>query len=133
MNTSSLIELVTERFPEAVSASHTYRGDETVVLRWEFLLEVARFLKEDSALKMNFLMDLTAVDYSTFGQSPAPAFFASSGVSVSPSSQIPDEDPGPVLRGRRASWSYTTSTLYRTNTDCGWWFRWRSLRPNWIP
>ncbi len=95
MNTSSLIELVTERFPEAVSASHTYRGDETVVLRREFLLEVARFLKEDPALQMNFLMDLTAVDYSTFGKRPAPAFFASSGVAVSPSSQIPDEDPWP--------------------------------------
>ena len=102
MNTSSLIELVTERFPEAVSASHTYRGDETVVLRREFLLEVARFLKEDSALKMNFLMDLTAVDYATFGQSPAPAFFSSSGVALSPSDQIPDEDPwpGPPGQGR---------------------------------
>ena len=95
MNASSLIDLVTERFPEAVSASHTYRGDETVVLLREFLLEVARFLKEDPALKMNFLMDLTAVDYSTFGQSPAPAFFASSGVAVSPSPQIPDKDPWP--------------------------------------
>ncbi len=95
MNTSSLIELVTERFPEAVSASHTYRGDETVVLRREFLLEVARFLKEDPALQMSFLLDLTAVDYSTFGKSPAPAFFASSGVTVSPSTQIPDENPWP--------------------------------------
>ena len=95
MNTSSLIKLVTDRFPKAVSASHTYRGDETVVLRREFLLDVARFLKDDPALKMNFLMDLTAVDYSSFGKSPAPAFFASSGVAVSPSSQIPDEDPWP--------------------------------------
>jgi len=95
MHTSSLIELVTDRFPAAVSAWHTYRGDETVVLRREFLLEVARFLKEDRALQMNFLMDLTAVDYSSFGKSPTPAFFASSGVAVSPSSQIPDEDPWP--------------------------------------
>ncbi len=95
MKTSSLIKLVTDRYPNAVSAWHTYRGDKTVVLRREFLLEVARFLKEDPALQMNFLMDLTAVDYSTFGKSPAPAFFASSGVALSPSSQIPDEDPWP--------------------------------------
>ena len=95
VNTSSLIEIVKDRFPDAVSASHAYRGDETMVLRREFLLEVARFLKEDPALQMNFLMDLTAVDYSTFGKSPAPAFFASSGVAVSPSSQIPDADPWP--------------------------------------
>src|SRR5688572_14190611 len=95
MSTPSLIELVTDRFPEAVSAFHTYRGDDTVVLRREFLLQVARFLKEDPALQMNFLMDLTAVDYSTFGKSPTRAFFASSGVAASPSSQIPDEDPWP--------------------------------------
>ncbi len=95
MNSSSLIESVSDRFPDAVSASHAYRGDETMVLRREFLLEVARFLKEDPALQMSFLMDLTAVDYSSFGKSPAPAFFASSGVAVSPSSQIPDEDPWP--------------------------------------
>ncbi len=100
MNTATLIELVKERFPEAVSAWHSYRGDETVVLRREFLLEVARFLKEDPAFEMNFLMDLTAVDYSTFGKSPAPAFFASSGVAVSPSSEIPDEDPWPGPPGK---------------------------------
>ena len=85
-------------------ASHAYRGDETVVLRRESLLEVAWFLKEDPALRMNFLMDLTAVDYSTFGKSPTRAFFASSGVAVSPASQIPDADPwpGPVGQSRFA-------------------------------
>ncbi len=104
MSTSALIQLVAARFPAAVSASHAYRGDETVVLRRESLLEVARFLKEDSALRMNFLMDLTAVDYSTFGKRPAPAFFASSGIAVAPSSQIPDEDPwlGPPGKARFA-------------------------------
>jgi len=103
MNPSSLIELVKDRFPDAVSAYHSYRGDETVVLRRAFLLEVARFLKEDSAFQMNFLMDLTAVDYSAFGKSPTPAFFASSGVAASPSSQILDEEdpwPGPPGEAR---------------------------------
>ncbi len=95
MNTSSLIEAVTKRLPDAVSASHTYRGDATVVLRPESLLEMARFLKEDPALQMNFLVDVTAVDYSAFGKRPAPAFFASSGVAVTPSPQIPDPDPWP--------------------------------------
>ncbi len=95
MSTSSLIASVTERFPAAVSAYHTYRGDATVVLQPDSLLEVARFLKEDPALQMNYLMDVTAVDYSAFGQAPAPAFFASSGVALSPSPQIPDDDPWP--------------------------------------
>jgi NADH-quinone oxidoreductase subunit C len=100
MHASSLIEFVRDRFPEAVSASHTYRGDETVVLQRECLFKVARFLKEDPALAMNFLMDLTAVDYSAFGKRPAPAFFTSSGVAVSPASQIPDEDPWPGPPGK---------------------------------
>jgi NADH-quinone oxidoreductase subunit C len=102
--TNSLIDVVTDRFPDAVSASHAFRGDETVVLRPEFLLEIARFLKEDTALQMNLLVDLTAVDYSAFGKSPAPAFFASSGIAVKPSPLIPDEDPwpGPPAKARFA-------------------------------
>ena len=102
--TSLLIESVTDRFPDAVSASHAYRGDQTVVVRPEFLLEIARFLKEDPALLMNLLVDVTAVDYSAFGKSPAPAFFASSGVAVRPSPLIPDEDPwpGPPAKARFA-------------------------------
>lgn len=102
--TNSLIDVVTDRFPDAVSASHAFRGDETVVLRSEFLLEIARFLKEDTALQMNLLVDLTAVDYSAFGKSPAPAFFASSGIAVKPSPLIPDEDPwpGPPAKARFA-------------------------------
>ena len=95
MDSSPLVESVRERFPEAVLASHSYRRDQTVVLREESLIEVARFLKEGQALRMNFLMDLTAVDYSTFGKSPAPAFFASSGIQLMASSEIPDEDPWP--------------------------------------
>ena len=92
---STLIEPVRQRFPDAVAGSHTYRGDATVVLRSAFLVDVARFLRDDPALQMNCLMDLTAVDYSEFGKRPAPAFFASSGVAVKPSPQISDENPWP--------------------------------------
>jgi NADH-quinone oxidoreductase subunit C len=95
MDTSSLINGVKNRFPDAVSSSHTHRGDATVVLHGNFLVDVARFLKEDAAFQMNLLVDLSAVDYSTFGKRPTPAFFASSGVSVRPSSQIPDAEPWP--------------------------------------
>jgi NADH-quinone oxidoreductase subunit C len=104
MNAASLIESVTRRFPEVASASHSYRGDATVILDRGALREVARFLKEDPALQMHFLTDLTAVDYSAFGKRPAPAFFSSSGVAVAPSPQIPDEAPwlGPPGRGRFA-------------------------------
>jgi NADH-quinone oxidoreductase subunit C len=95
MNAGSLIQAVKDRFPHAVDASHSYRGDATVLVRPEALLEVARTLKEDPAFQMNFLMDLTAVDFSAFGTKPSPAFFSSSGVSVRPSLEIPDQDPWP--------------------------------------
>ena len=100
MKTSSLIESVCNRFPDAVLSSHSYRGDATLVLGREFLLEVARFLKEDPDFEMNFLMDVTAVDYSTYGKSAAPALHASSGVAVGPSLQIPDDDPWPGPPGK---------------------------------
>jgi len=95
MTAASLIQAVTERFPEALKGSHTYRGDATVLVFREFLLDIARTLKEDPVFQMNYLMDLTAVDFSAFGRKPSPAFFASSGVAVRPSSEIPDEDPWP--------------------------------------
>ena len=93
MNAASLIQAVKDRFPAGVKASHSYRGDATVILGREFLLEAARMLKEDTLFQMNFLMDLTAVDFSTFGTKRSPAFFANSGIAVSPSPEIPDADP----------------------------------------
>jgi len=95
MNAAELIQSVTSRYADRVRSSHDYRGDATIVLQHEALVEVAQFLKEDPALQMNFLMDLTAVDYSTFGKAAKPAFFTSSGVTLKPSSEIPDADPWP--------------------------------------
>jgi NADH-quinone oxidoreductase subunit C len=103
MNATALIQAVSDRFPAAVKASHSYRGDATMLVSREFLLEVARTLKEDPAFQMNFLMDLTAVDFSSFGTKPSPAFFASSGVAVSPSPEIPDHDPWPGPLGGHPS------------------------------
>lgn len=95
MDTAALIQAVKDRFPQAVEASHSYRGDATVIVRADALLEVARTLKDDPAFQMNFLMDLTAVDFSAFGTKPSPAFFSSSGVAVRPSPEIPDREPWP--------------------------------------
>ena len=100
MNTSTLIESVTDRFPDSVISFHSYRGDGTIVLRPESVLEIAGFLKEEPPLQMNFLMDLSAVDYSTFGKGPVRAFFSSSGVGVRPKTQIQDEDPWPGPPGK---------------------------------
>ena len=103
MNAASLIQAVTDRFPHAVMAAHSYRGDATVIIGPEFLVEVARTLKEDPAFQMSFLMDLTAVDFSTFGTKRSPAFFAHSGVAVKPAPEIPDQDPWPGPPGSHPS------------------------------
>jgi len=95
MDAAALIQALTERFPDAVRSSHAYRGDATIVVSREALLDLARALKGDAAFQMNFLMDLTAVDFSTFGKKPSSAFFASSGVAVRPSAELPDEHPWP--------------------------------------
>ena len=63
-----ILECVKEKFPRAVLSSHDFRGDETLVISRESLLDVMKFLKEDPALDFNVLMDLCGVDYSTFGE-----------------------------------------------------------------
>jgi NADH-quinone oxidoreductase subunit C len=95
MNTISLIAAVTDHSPNSVVSSHSYRGDATVVLKPESLIEVSRFLKKDADLLMDLLMDLSAVDYSTYGKGPSRAFFDSSGSKVRPRANMRDEDPWP--------------------------------------
>ncbi len=65
----TLTQLVRQRFPQQVIGAHQYRGQETVVIKREGLLEIARLLKEHPSAQCDFLMDLTAVDYKKFGTS----------------------------------------------------------------
>jgi NADH-quinone oxidoreductase subunit C len=104
MNAGEMVRALRERFPQAIQGAHAYRGDATVLVRRESLVEVGRALKEEPAFQMSFLMDLTAVDYSVFGQKPTRGFFSPSGVPVRPKAEIPDEDPwpGPLGPGRFA-------------------------------
>lgn len=60
---SPIADRVRETFPEAITARHAFRGDETVVLRPETLVAVATWLRDDAATDFDFLMDLTAVDF----------------------------------------------------------------------
>jgi len=59
----ALLDLIAQRFPQAVIATHSQRGDETVVIdpaRWK---EVASWLRDSPETQMNVLVDLTAVDF----------------------------------------------------------------------
>jgi NADH-quinone oxidoreductase subunit C len=48
---------------EGVLASHAFRGDATAIVPREKLIEAGRFLRDDTELRFDMLLDVTAVDY----------------------------------------------------------------------
>ncbi len=60
---SKIIQRVTEQFPDDVVGTHQDHGDDTVIMRPDRMVEVARFLRDDPFLSFEMLMDLTGVDY----------------------------------------------------------------------
>ena len=60
---AGLLELLREKFPEDVLEGSTLRRENTAVIRREALIPVVEFLRNDSRLEFDFLIDLTAVDY----------------------------------------------------------------------
>lgn len=60
---AELVEKIKETFPQAVEESTSYKDEYTVRVKRPYLLEVARFLKEDPACGFDFLSDLCGVDY----------------------------------------------------------------------
>src|SRR5882762_8158155 len=62
----ALVELVREKFPEAVVASHSHRGDEVVTVRREDLLAVVGFLRNDPQTEMKLLRQIAAIDMLTY-------------------------------------------------------------------
>jgi NADH-quinone oxidoreductase subunit C len=63
------------RFASAIVETHEHRGDATVVVARERLIELLRTCRDDAALDFDVLMDLTAVDYSKFpGREDGPRF-----------------------------------------------------------
>ena len=47
----------------AVTSTHSYRGDETLIVDPARVADVMKTLRDDAELAMGFLVDLTAVDY----------------------------------------------------------------------
>ena len=63
MDANTTINKLNARFPESITETHAYRGDDTAVVKKEDLLEICKFLRDDKELQYNFMMDVTAVDY----------------------------------------------------------------------
>src|SRR6266851_3970214 len=63
---SALMDKVLSHLGSLVVRHEAFRGDDTIEVARESILEAARILRETPELDFDFLMDLTAVDY--FGQ-----------------------------------------------------------------
>ena len=57
------LQLLREKYPDAVLDTLLPQGDATAVIRAEFLTKVIDFLKNDPRLQFDVLVDITAVDY----------------------------------------------------------------------
>lgn len=64
------IEKLKTRFPNAVQGVSEFRGDVTVALSRETLLDASRFLRDDPDLQYNLLVDLSSVDRRNMGIEP---------------------------------------------------------------
>lgn len=64
------LQIVQENFPQEIILTHSFRGDDTIIIKPESLRVIAQFLKETPDLDFNFLMDVTAVDYLQMGKKP---------------------------------------------------------------
>ncbi|HMO56065.1 MAG TPA: NADH-quinone oxidoreductase subunit C [Roseiflexaceae bacterium] len=63
MENASVAERLRAALPHAVIASHEHRGDLSIVVQPEALIDVARFLRDEPELRYNFLENLCGVDY----------------------------------------------------------------------
>jgi NADH-quinone oxidoreductase subunit C len=108
---------IEERFPQAVLDSHAQHGDETLVLRKEAILDVARLLKEDPELQFNLLTDITAVDY--LGRHPRFEIvyhFLSLKFNRRLRIKLPSDEPYPVVKSLTPLWK-TANWLERECFD----------------
>lgn len=65
-----LIPEVRQRMGEWILATHTFRGDETIVVPRDVILKVMQILRDEEPFRMEYLMDLTVVDRLFLGGGP---------------------------------------------------------------
>ncbi len=70
------VQMLRERFPEEVVDASEFRGDWTITVKKGQIREILTFLRDAPALAYNFLVDVTAVDYTNYMGSDPPARFA---------------------------------------------------------
>lgn len=68
MDNQTVLTRVRERFPQAVLGASEFRGDLSITIAREALATIARFLRDEPALRYTFLENLCGVDY--LGRTP---------------------------------------------------------------
>ncbi|MFN3740349.1 MAG: NADH-quinone oxidoreductase subunit C [Thermodesulfovibrionales bacterium] len=63
MEPLQIAERLRERFPEDVREIKEFRDQVSVIVKRDHILDLLRFLKEEPDIQMDFLKDLTAVDW----------------------------------------------------------------------
>jgi NADH-quinone oxidoreductase subunit C len=65
MSEKKIIARIKQQHASLVIDDHDFRGDQTVTVKKNCGNEFFKFLRDDPELEFNFLMDITAVDYSS--------------------------------------------------------------------
>ncbi len=60
---SDQIDRINSKYKGVILDSHDFRGDQTITVQKNALIELFKCLRDDPELDFKFLMDLTAVDY----------------------------------------------------------------------
>lgn len=58
-----VVQRLRDRFSEAIEDVSEFRGETTVRVNRESIVDVCQFLRDDPELAFNFIRDVTAVDY----------------------------------------------------------------------
>lgn len=63
MATLNITDKIKKKFGDSVVDTHSFRGDETVVVKKESIKEICTFLRDDKELNFDYLLDVCGVDY----------------------------------------------------------------------
>jgi len=63
MATLNITDKIKKKFGASVVDTHSFRSDETVVVKKESIKEICTFLRDDKELNFDYLLDVCGVDY----------------------------------------------------------------------
>ena len=74
MDADQIAKMIEERFPDQVLGTVSHAGQVGVSVKKDRIQDICRYLHDDPALRMDHLVDLTAVDYSAYPNDTGPRF-----------------------------------------------------------